>query len=286
MTEQHTEEDYFKDLSLTVEVALGEDVGNGDITAELIDEATEAQAEVITRDAAIICGRPWVDEVFRQVDTDIAVDWLVTDGDAVAADQVLFRAAGRARSILTAERTALNFLQTLSATATRTRHYADLIRHTPARLLDTRKTIPGLRLAQKYAVRCGGGHNHRIGLYDAFLIKENHIIASGSIARAIERARRNHPDRRVEIEVENLDEFRAAVDAAPDWIMLDNFSLDDLATAVRSTNSDIKLEASGGIESDEDLVRIAETGVHYISVGALTKHIEATDLSMRLIQRP
>lgn len=286
MAPQHIEEDYFRDLSVTVETALREDIGDGDISAELIDETSTAQAEVITREAAIICGRPWVDEVFRQVDAGVAVDWLVGDGDAAAADQVLFRASGAARSILTAERTALNFLQALSGTATRTRHYADLIRHTSARLLDTRKTIPGLRLAQKYAVRCGGGDNHRLGLYDAFLIKENHIIASGSIARAIERARQNHPARRVEVEVEDLDEFREAVDAGPDWIMLDNFSLDDLEAAVRSMNTDIRLEASGGIESDDDLVKVAETGVHYVSVGALTKHVEATDLSMRLRQTP
>jgi nicotinate-nucleotide pyrophosphorylase (carboxylating) len=273
--------EYFKDLSATVENALREDVGDGDISAQLIDAGTPAVAEVITREAAVVCGRPWVDEVFRQVDPAVEVDWLVSEGENVTPDTLLFRASGPARSILTAERPALNFLQTLSGTATRTRHYADLIRHTDARLLDTRKTLPGLRRAQKYAVSCGGGHNHRMGLYDAFLIKENHIVASGSIAGAIQRARRLHPDRRVEIEVENMDQFFEALDAAPDWIMLDNFDRDNLRGAVQATNANVKLEASGGIQSDDDLIAIAETGVDFISVGALTKHLEAVDLSMR-----
>ncbi|MBD3646796.1 MAG: carboxylating nicotinate-nucleotide diphosphorylase, partial [Pseudomonadales bacterium] len=238
-------------------------------------------ARGITRENATICGRPWVDEVLRQVDPAIEVTWSVADGDRVNPDQALFTAEGSARSLLTAERTALNFLQTLSGTATRTHHYASLIAHTDTRLLDTRKTLPGLRLAQKYAVACGGGENHRIGLYDAYLIKENHIAACGSIGGAIERARELHADKRIEVEVENLDQFAEAVHFRPDWIMLDNFSLQDLATAVSSLNEDIKLEASGGIENESELIAIAETGVHYISVGALTKHCTAVDLSMR-----
>lgn len=274
--------DYLSGLPGTVSAALEEDVGSGDITAQLIGESAHATAEVITREAAVICGKPWVNEVFRQIDPGLAVAWLVDDGDMAGPDARLFSVTGSARSILTAERTALNFLQTLSGTATRTRHYVDLIRHTTTRLLDTRKTLPGLRRAQKYAVNCGGACNHRMGLYDAFLIKENHIIAAGSIAGAIAGARSMAPGKRVEIEVENLDEFRQAVAADPDWIMLDNFSLADMRIAVNSINDAIKLEASGGIESDEDLVAIAETGVHYISVGALTKNCRAVDLSMRL----
>lgn len=275
--------DFFKDIEDTVAQALREDLGDGDITAQLIDASKQAVADVITRDDAIICGIAWVNEVFRQVDPAVTIKWLVKDGEAVAPDQRLLQLAGPARSILTGERAALNFLQTLSGTATRTRHYVDKIQHTNARLLDTRKTLPGLRLAQKYAVKCGGAENHRIGLYDAFLIKENHIAACGSIEAAVSRARELFPDRRVEIEVENLTEFRQAVAAAPDWIMLDNFELDALARAVGSVNADIRLEASGGIESDDDLVAIAETGVHYISIGALTKHVTATDLSLRII---
>jgi nicotinate-nucleotide pyrophosphorylase (carboxylating) len=275
--------DYLSDLPGTVSTALEEDVGSGDITAQLIGESTHATAEVTTREAAIVCGKPWVNEVFRQIDPGLAVSWFVDDGDRAGPDTRLFSVTGSARSILTAERTALNFLQTLSGTATRTRHYVDLIRHTTTHLLDTRKTLPGLRRAQKYAVNCGGACNHRMGLYDAFLIKENHIIAAGSIAGAIAGARLLASGKRLEIEVENLDEFRQAVAADPDWIMLDNFSLADMRIAVNSINDAIKLEASGGIESDHDLVAIAETGVHYISVGALTKHCQAVDLSMRLV---
>ncbi len=275
--------DYLKDLVRTVELSLTEDVGDGDITAELIDPAVTACAEVITRERAVVAGRPWVDEVFRQVSADIAVDWRVREGEKVVPGQLLFRASGPARALLTAERPALNFLQTLSGTATRARHYVDVIRRTGARILDTRKTLPGLRRAQKYAVRCGGGENHRMGLNDAFLIKENHIIAAGSIARAVGRARQLYPQRRVEIEVENLVEFREAVDAGPDWIMLDEFTIGDLKTAVEALNRDIKLEASGGIESDADLLAIAETGVHFVSIGAITKHCKAIDLSMRFV---
>ena len=211
------------------------------------------------------------------------IEWQINEADLVEAERPLLRVSGLARSILTAERPALNFLQTLSGTATATHRYAQLISHTNARLLDTRKTIPGLRHAQKYAVSKGGGENHRMGLYDAFLIKENHILACGSINKAINRARQLYPGRRVEVEVENLDEFYKAVEAEPDWIMLDNFPLEDMLKAVASANRGIKLEASGGIEEDDDLVSIAETGVDFVSIGALTKHCQAIDLSMRLL---
>ena len=274
---------YFKDLNQTVKFALAEDVGDVDITAELIDSENTATAEVITREEAVICGQPWVDEVFRQVDPKVKIEWQINEADLVEAERPLLRVSGLARSILTAERPALNFLQTLSGTATATHRYAQLISHTNARLLDTRKTIPGLRHAQKYAVSKGGGENHRMGLYDAFLIKENHILACGSINKAINRARQLYPGRRVEVEVENLDEFYKAVEAEPDWIMLDNFPLEDMLKAVASANRGIKLEASGGIEEDDDLVSIAETGVDFVSIGALTKHCQAIDLSMRLL---
>ena len=281
MTHLETPLELFADLTMTVARALEEDCGSGDITAELIDIETRAKADVITRENAVICGRPWVTEVFRQLDPNLTLDWQVEDGAPVTPGQLLFSVAGNARTILTGERTALNFLQTLSGTATRTRYYSDLIKHTKTRLLDTRKTLPGLRRAQKYAVLCGGGTNHRIGLFDAFLIKENHIHACGTITRAIQRARHLHPGIKVEVEVENLFEFDEAVAAEPDWIMLDNFSLEDMRAAAEKVPATIKLEASGGIESEKDLVAIAETGVHFFSVGALTKHCRAVDLSMR-----
>ena len=273
--------DFFKGLEQTVTAAIDEDLGDGDITAALINDNKQVTATVITREAGILCGEAWVNEVFCQINSELEVLWQARDGEAVEPDQVLFSVTGHARSILSAERPALNFLQTLSATATSTAAYCSLISHTETTLLDTRKTLPGLRLAQKYAVTCGGGANHRIGLFDAFLLKENHIEACGSIPEAVKQARLNQPDARVEVEVESLDEFRIAVDAEPDWIMLDNFSLEDLRIAV-ANNNQIKLEASGGIENPEDLVAIAETGVDYISIGALTKHIQAMDLSMRL----
>lgn len=273
--------DFLADLKTNVEAALREDIGDADITAQLIDEAEIASAEIITREAAVICGVAWVDEVMSQVDPRIDVQWQVKDGDKVIADQLLYRLSGPARSLLTAERPALNFLQTLSGTATRTNSYSQLIAHTETILLDTRKTIPGLRRAQKYAVKCGGGGNHRMGLYDAFLIKENHIMACGSISKAVERARALYPERRIEIEVENFDEYLEALTAQPNWIMLDNFSLDDMRKAVDIRPDNIKLEASGGIETDDELIAIAETGVDYISSGSLTKHCRATDLSMR-----
>lgn len=261
--------------------SLREDIGDGDITAMLIPEQKQATGRVITREAATIAGRAWVEEVFRQVDPSVTLHWQVSDGDVVAPDQLLFTLSGPARSLLSAERAALNWLQTLSGVATACAGYAARVAHTGVRLLDTRKTLPGLRLAQKYAVTCGGCHNHRIGLWDAFLIKENHIAACGSIAEAIRAARRIAPNKPVEVETENLGELKQALEAGADIIMLDEFSLDDMRTAVSITGDRAKLEASGGINADT-LVPIAETGVDFISIGALTKDVRAVDLSMRL----
>ncbi|MFP6805445.1 MAG: carboxylating nicotinate-nucleotide diphosphorylase [Pseudomonadales bacterium] len=275
--------DYFHELTQTVNRALDEDIRTGDVTASLIDPEKKAQARIITRQPAVVCGRPWVDEVLRQVDATITPHWHIKDGDQVQAGALLLELTGKARSLLTAERTALNFLQLLSGTATRTNTYVQMIEGTGATLLDTRKTIPGLRLAQKYAVKTGGAENHRIGLFDAFLIKENHIEAAGSITAAIETARQLQGDLRVEVEVESLEQLGEAIMATPDWIMLDNFTLGDMRKAVDiASNTGIKLEASGGIETSAELKKIASTGVDYISIGALTKHNEAIDLSMRL----
>ena len=275
--------DYFHELTQTVNRALDEDIRTGDVTASLIDPEKKAHARIVTRQPAVVCGRPWVDEVLRQVDATITPQWHIKDGDQVQAGALLLELTGKARSLLTAERTALNFLQLLSGTATRTNTYVQMIEGTGATLLDTRKTIPGLRLAQKYAVKTGGGENHRIGLFDAFLIKENHIEAAGSITAAIETARQLQGDLRVEVEVESLEQLGEAIMATPDWIMLDNFTLGDMRKAVDiASNTGIKLEASGGIETSAELKKIASTGVDYISIGALTKHNEAIDLSMRL----
>ncbi len=275
--------DLSAEIDATVRRALAEDIGSGDITAQLIPAERLAHASVITREAAVISGVAWVDAVFRQLDPRVAVHWQVADGDRVEADQVLFHLEGPARALLTGERTALNFLQTLSGVATSCRHYADLVEGTGVKLLDTRKTLPGLRLAQKYAVTCGGCHNHRIGLYDAFLIKENHIAACGSIAQAIVAAHRIAPGKPVEVEVESLDELEQALQAGADIVMLDELSLDDMRTAVGLARGRAKLEASGGI-GEETLLAVAQTGVDYISIGALTKHVRAVDLSMRLRQ--
>lgn len=266
-----------------VEQALKEDIGSGDITAQLIPASQTATARVISRQKAVICGVDWVNEVFKQVDSSLVLNWQVDDGSHVGRDQVLFTATGSARNLLTAERAALNFLQTLSGTATVSQFYANKVAGTTVKLLDTRKTLPGLRFAQKYAVTCGGCFNHRIGLFDAFLIKENHIMACGGIVEAIQTARNNEPDKPVEVEVETMDELNLALDAGADIIMLDNFSLEDMRRAVEITKGVAKLEASGGI-TDETLRPIAETGVDYISIGALTKHCQAVDLSMRLIE--
>ena len=275
--------DYFHELTQTVNRALHEDIRTGDVTASLIDPEKKVHAKIITRQPAVVCGRPWVDEVLKQVDVTITPQWHIKDGDQVQAGALLLELTGKARSLLTAERTALNFLQLLSGTATRTNTYVQMIEGTGATLLDTRKTIPGLRLAQKYAVKTGGAENHRIGLFDAFLIKENHIEAAGSITAAIETARQLQGDLRVEVEVESLEQLAEAIMATPDWIMLDNFTLGDMRKAVDiASNTGIKLEASGGIETSAELKKIASTGVDYISIGALTKHNEAIDLSMRL----
>ncbi|WP_286239677.1 carboxylating nicotinate-nucleotide diphosphorylase [Neptuniibacter halophilus] len=265
-----------------VRLALQEDVGSGDITAQLIPVEQRATARVISRQDATICGVDWVNEVFRQVDPELSLEWQVDDGDQVSRDQVLFYARGSARNLLTAERAALNFLQTLSGTATLSQAYADKVAGTPVKLLDTRKTLPGLRFAQKYAVTCGGCFNHRIGLFDAFLIKENHIMACGGIEAAIATAKSNEPGKPVEVEVETMTELRQALNAGADIIMLDNFTLEAMREAVEITRGIAKLEASGGI-TDATLRPIAETGVDYISIGALTKHCQAVDLSMRLI---
>lgn len=270
------------DLQTTVARALDEDIGTGDVTAGLIPAAKQASATVICREAAILCGTAWFDEVFRQLDPAVHIIWQHQDGERVTANAVLCTLQGSARSILSGERAALNFLQTLSATATATRRYVDLVAHTQCRILDTRKTLPGLRTAQKYAVVCGGGTNHRIGLYDRVLIKENHIMAAGSITAAIQQARQLHPGILVEVETENLQELAEATAAQADIIMLDEYSLADMREAVRITDGRIPLEASGGV-SPETLVAIAETGVNFVSIGGITKHVRAVDLSMRFV---
>lgn len=277
--------DLLHDISTAVQYALTEDIGtdllNGDITARLIPESQTATAHIITRDHAVICGIPWVNEVFKQLDPALAVIWHVADGDNVEPNQRLFTLKGNTRSILTGERAALNFLQTLSGTATVCKHYSEIVSGTAVKLLDTRKTIPGLRNAQKYAVSCGGCFNHRIGLYDAFLIKENHIAACGSISAAIANARKIKPEAPVEVEVENFEELEEALNAKADIIMLDNFSIEETCRAVSIAKGIAKLEASGNI-TKETLKNVAETGVDYISIGALTKHCQAVDLSLRL----
>jgi nicotinate-nucleotide pyrophosphorylase (carboxylating) len=270
------------EIEAQVRAALAEDVGSGDITANLIPATARARARVISREAGVVCGRAWVDEVFRQLDRSVEVHWMAEDGQQVAADTVLFEAAGPTRSLLTGERSALNFLQLLSGTASRCRYYSELVAGTGVKLLDTRKTIPGLRSAQKYAVRCGGCHNHRVGLFDAFLIKENHIQACGSIDTAVTTARKSAPGKPVEVEVENLQELEQALAAGADRIMLDNFNLAAQRDAVALCAGRAELEASGGI-TEQSLRQIAETGVDYISIGALTKDARALDLSMRLL---
>ncbi|QJD60638.1 carboxylating nicotinate-nucleotide diphosphorylase [Pseudomonas sp. gcc21] len=261
--------------------ALAEDVGDGDITAALIPADRQASATIITREPATLCGTAWADEVFRQIDPAIRVEWLAQDGDRIEANQVFCKLDGPARGLLTGERAALNFIQTLSATATSSRYYADLVKGTGVRLLDTRKTLPGLRMAQKYAVTCGGCDNHRIGLFDAFLIKENHIAACGGISATISQARSLAPNKPIEVEVENLEELEEALTGGADIIMLDEMSHEDMRTAVGLVAGKAKLEASGGI-TEATLRSIAETGVDFISIGGITKHVRAVDLSMRL----
>lgn len=264
-----------------ITTALDEDLRNGDLTTQLIPLHTEAHATVITRQNAVLCGTAWFDACFKAMDNNCNVHWFAQDGDAVTAKQTLCEIRGDARAMLTAERCALNFLQTLSATATQTRHYVEAVRGTHAKIMDTRKTLPGLRMAQKYAVKTGGGHNQRIGLFDGVLIKENHILAAGGIRPALEKAFRLTPEHiSVQIEVENLEQLREALDAGAQLILLDNFDLDSMRAAVKRTAGRAELEASGGITLDTVRV-IAETGVERISIGGLTKDIQAVDLSMR-----
>jgi nicotinate-nucleotide pyrophosphorylase (carboxylating) len=271
----------FADIDATVARALAEDIGDGDVSAALVPAGRLATARVITRDAAVVCGRPWVDEVVKQVDSTLDLEWEVADGQAVEPGTTLFTIMGNARSLLTAERTMLNFLQLLSGTATATAHLVRVLEGTRTRLLDTRKTLPGLRCAQKYAVYIGGGTNHRIGLFDAYLIKENHIAAAGGITAAVHAARQARPDLRVEVEVETMAQLDEALAAGAEMIMLDNFDVPRTREAVLRTDGRAQLEASGGIDGDQ-LRQVAETGVDFISVGALTKHVRAIDLSMRL----
>jgi nicotinate-nucleotide pyrophosphorylase (carboxylating) len=259
---------------------LKEDVGSGDITAAIIPETVQAEAVVITREAMVVCGQSWFDAVFSYLNADLNINWLVQEGEAISEETTLCHLNGSARVLLTGERTALNLLQTLSATATVARQYADAVFGTGCKVLDTRKTIPGLRNAQKYAVVCGGCYNHRIGLYDGVLIKENHILASGSISKAIALARKMS-SASVEVEVESLVEFQEAIEAKPDRIMLDNFTLDEMRSAVALNYNGVELEASGNITL-ENIRTIAETGIDFISIGALTKNIRAIDLSMRI----
>ncbi|WP_058912378.1 carboxylating nicotinate-nucleotide diphosphorylase [Entomohabitans teleogrylli] len=273
------------DIPLIVSQALREDLGGDinpkqDITAQLLPEDSASHAVIITREDGVFCGKRWVEEVFIQLGGDVAIEWLVDDGDAIKANQPLFELRGPSRILLTGERTALNFVQTLSGVASEVRTYVDLLSGTKTRLLDTRKTLPGLRSALKYAVLCGGGSNHRLGLSDAYLIKENHIIASGSVKQAVEKAFWLHPEVPVEVEVESLDELQEALSAGADIIMLDNFDVDQMREAVRVTDGKARLEVSGNV-TKETIREYAQTGVDYISVGALTKHIRALDLSMR-----
>lgn len=283
-----SEINFFKDLSINIKQSLAEDIGTGDLTANLIPSSSTATATIIAKEPAIICGRPWFDAVFEQVakqfNKEIEITWLVKEGQSVKKDTLICVLSGNANVLLTAERSALNFLQTLSATATITAEYVSFLKNCPTKLLDTRKTIPGLRLAQKYAVKCGGGTNHRVGLYDAILIKENHIMAAKGITNAVIRAKKLHPGIKVEVETENLAELTEALNAKADIIMLDNFSTDLIKQAVNLNKAhpthQAKLEVSGNVEINR-LAELATTGVDFISTGAITKNIQAIDFSMR-----
>ena len=270
-------------ITNNVSAALSEDVGTGDITAALIPADQTVNARIITREAAIVCGRPWVDAVFDRLDPSIEINWQVAEGEQSEADQPLLLLSGNARSLMTGERSALNFLQLLSGTATICNEYSQLVAHTDVKLLDTRKTIPGLRIAQKYAAKVGGCFNHRVGLFDAFLIKENHIAACGSVTAAVKTARAMVSDRLLEVEVETFEQLEEALAAHADRIMLDNFSPEKMREAVQYVNKRVELEASGNI-SKATIKSYAETGVDYISIGALTKHCRAIDLSMRIVE--
>ena len=271
-------------ISTIVQQSLNEDIGSGDITADLISDDKISEAFVISRDNAVVCGVDWVNETFRQVDQELCINWHCNDSDYIEKDALLFTIIGSSKKILTGERTALNFLQFLSGIATECDQYVKLINHTKCKLLDTRKTIPGLRLAQKFAVTCGGGNNHRMGLYDSILIKENHISACGSIENAITLARKLHPKKKLEVEVESIHEFEIALKYKPDIIMLDNFEKDNLIKAVSLNKNISKLEASGNI-TKKNIKAIAETGVDFISMGSLTKNIKAIDLSLKFHER-
>jgi nicotinate-nucleotide pyrophosphorylase (carboxylating) len=274
-----------EDIRATVARVLREDVGSGDLTAGLISESANIDATIITREAMTMAGQPWVDEIYQQLNPQVVLNWKASDGDPIDAGAVICNLQGLARPILTGERAALNMLQMLSATATTTARYVHAVAGSDCQILDTRKTIPGLRLAQKYAVRCGGGKNHRVGLFDAILIKENHILSSGGIGPAVKAARALHPDMPLEVEVESLAELRDALAEATERVLLDNFSLETLSAAVAINRSEgnppAELEASGGLTIDE-IAAVARTGVDYISVGALTKNVQAIDLSMRI----
>ena len=272
-------------IQTAIRMSLAEDIGSGDVTADLISVEIITQASIISLESAVICGIPWVNAVYRAIDPTIEIQWKVKDGDFISSYQTLSILIGKARSLVTGERAALNWLQTLSGTATEVNRYVEKLKGTPVRLLDTRKTIPGLRYAQKYAVCCGGGKNHRMGLYDAYLIKENHIINCSSIAQLIEKARDLHPEKTLEIEVENFEELQAALNAKADIVLLDNFDIEMIKKAVEINNGQAKLEISGNVTL-ENIREIAKTGIDFISVGALTKHLHAIDLSMRINSSP
>lgn len=274
--------DLSEEIVENVRAALAEDVGTGDITAQLLPADAMATAQVITREKGILCGTAWFEEVFKQLDPNLQIEWFAKDGDIIQPKQILVKLSGLTRALLTGERAALNFIQLLSGVASKVAQYVETVKNTDVVLLDTRKTIPMLRRAQKYAVKCGGGQNHRLGLYDAFLIKENHIAAAGSITAAVQQARIIAPDKPVEVEVEDLDQLKEALAVNAEIVLLDNFNLYSMREAVRINEKRAKLEASGGITVDK-LLTIAETGVDYISIGGLTKDVKALDLSMRLV---
>ena len=273
-------EAFFNEVRRNVQAAIVEDVGAGDINAALISKEQIATAHLITRTAGVFCGQPWADETCQQIDTSITIEWLVHDGQSVTPGDALLVAHGPARSLLTCERIMLNFIQLLSGTATAARQYVEAISETSAKILDTRKTVPGLRIAQKYAVAVAGAKNHRMGLFDAYLIKENHIAAAGGITESVNAARRQNPHIKIEIEVETISQLLEAIEAGVDMALLDNFSMEELREAVTLSDGNMPLEASGGITL-ENVVSIAQTGVNYISVGEITKNIEPMDLSLR-----
>ena len=272
--------DALKVINSAVNAALDEDIGTGDVTAASFSNNETASAKVICREEAVLCGQQWFELVFYKLDPDVAIDWNVNDGDQLEKEVTVCTLGGSAQALLTGERTALNFLQTLSGTATKTKTYVDRIAGTNAQILDTRKTLPGMRYAQKYAVRCGGGKNHRMGLYDAILIKENHIATTGSVSKAVSEAKQKYPSIKLEVEVENAGQLKEALKSQTDVVLLDNFSLSELENAVAITDGKKKLEASGNMTL-ENIREVAKTGVDYISIGAITKHVQAVDFSMR-----